>query len=107
VPFHILNQSEKFQETVPPGRRRAALAAVVAVVVYGVLTGLHRGSEEGWVAFADIGELLAAGTATIACAIRANRVRNAHARDREQSDASPCERTVSYSLLRSGSRGHC
>jgi diguanylate cyclase (GGDEF)-like protein/PAS domain S-box-containing protein len=95
--FHILNQSEKPQETVPPGRRRAAIAVAVAVVLYGVVTCLHSGSEDGWIAFADIGELLAAGAATIACAIRARRVRAAHARVRERSGSSPSEMTVSDS----------
>ena len=53
-------------------------AALAAVTVFGVLTGLHAGNSYGWIAFADIGELLAAGIATTACAIRAIRVRAAY-----------------------------
>ncbi len=47
-----------------------------AVVVYGVLTGLHTGDSYGWTAFADIGEVLAAALATVACTVRAKGVRD-------------------------------
>ncbi len=46
-----------------------------AVVVYGVLTGLHAGDSHGWTSFADIGEVLAAALATVACTVRAKAVR--------------------------------
>ena len=54
-----------------------------AVAVYGLLTGLHAGSSSGWTAFADIGEVLAATLATVACAFRARSVRRTYARARE------------------------
>ncbi len=67
------------------------------MLLYGVITALHTGSEDGWIAFADIGELLAAGAAMIACAIRARRVHDANAHAREQSGTSSGEATVSDS----------
>ena len=60
----------------------------MAVAVYGVLTGLHSGSSTGWIAFADIGEVLAATLATVACAFRARSVRRTRAGAREADRAS-------------------
>src|ERR1035441_903772 len=59
------------------------LLVFVAVAVYGVLTGLHDGNSTGWTAFADIGEVLAAALATVACAIRTRSVRRRYAAARE------------------------
>ncbi len=53
----------------------AAGAAVAAVAAYAVLTALHAGNAPGWITFADGGELLAALIATVACGVRARRVR--------------------------------
>jgi diguanylate cyclase (GGDEF)-like protein/PAS domain S-box-containing protein len=53
------------------------LCVFAAVGVYGVLTAVHAGISYGWTAFADIGEVLAAGLAAVACTIRA---RSVHAR---------------------------
>lgn len=44
------------------------------MALYGVVTGLHQGNSHTWIAFSDLGELLAVGIATIACAMRARRV---------------------------------
>ncbi len=64
------------------------LFVFVAVAVYGVLTALHSGNSTGWTAFADIGEVLAAALATVACAIRATRVRRTYAAALEAGRAS-------------------
>jgi diguanylate cyclase (GGDEF)-like protein/PAS domain S-box-containing protein len=64
------------------------LFVFVAVVVYGVLTGLHAGNSTGWTAFADVGEVLAAALATVACAFRARSVRRKYAAAREAGRAS-------------------
>jgi len=66
-----------------PSRPRARPRAVPlpwrlvfgAVVLYGVLTGLHAGNSPGWTAFADTGEVLAATLAAVACTVRAKGVR--------------------------------
>ncbi len=50
-----------------------------AVGVYAVLTGVHTGNSHGWTAFADIGEVLAAALATVACTVRAKGVRARYA----------------------------
>jgi hypothetical protein len=64
------------------------LGVFAAVLAYGILTMLHSGNSYGWNAFADIGEVLAASLATVACAIRARsvHVRYSAAREPEQSD---------------------
>lgn len=52
-----------------------ALLGAAAIGVYGVLTGLHPGDGPLWPAFKNVTEVLAAGLATLACAIRAKRER--------------------------------
>lgn len=98
--FHILNQSEKPQETITPDRRRAAIAAGVAVALYGVVTGLHQGNAHTWIAFSDLGELLAVGIATIACAMRAGRVRSSRTHALAMEPASSTDPGVSDSTSR-------
>jgi diguanylate cyclase (GGDEF)-like protein/PAS domain S-box-containing protein len=59
----------------PASGRLQWIAALTAVAVFGVLTGLNIGNSRGWIVFSDGGELLAAALATIACVIRARRER--------------------------------
>lgn len=55
----------------------ARLLGVAAVVVFGLVSVLHRGEGPLWGAFENTAETLAAGLATLACALRAKRERAA------------------------------
>jgi len=87
----------------------AALASL-AVISYGVLETVHSGNSQGWVAFSDGGELLAATIATIACGFRARRAlktqRRAHVDDAlpagPSSADSPPPRRIAWPLLTVG-----
>jgi len=59
----------------PASGRLQWIAALTAIALFGVLTGLHIGNSQGWIVFSDGGEQLAAALATIACVIRARRER--------------------------------
>jgi diguanylate cyclase (GGDEF)-like protein/PAS domain S-box-containing protein len=106
-----LTESEAIRAPERHWRRALAVAAGALVVTYGVLTGLHSGNARGWIDFSDLGELLAAALATVACAIRARRVRSQHARaptplrrraaDASVSDPTPQARPA-WSLLTLG-----
>lgn len=53
-------------------------AAIAAVAAFAVLTTVHSGDSRGWTTFGDLGELLAATLAAIACAVRTHRERYRH-----------------------------
>ena len=51
------------------------LLAVAAVLAFALLTALHVGNSQGWTAFGDLSEVLAAILATAACIVRVRRER--------------------------------
>jgi hypothetical protein len=76
----LLNKREKVRGLAAPHlHRMLAVAAAAAVVIYGVMTGVHAGDSHGWTVFGDLGQLLAAAIATIACGTRAKRAGAAYA----------------------------
>ncbi len=86
------------------------LLIFAAVVVYGVLVALHTGNDPAWTAFADIGELIAALLATVACTVRAKGVRERYAAqaaaaaadDTPQGMRSRPPRRMAWTLLAAG-----
>ncbi len=89
------------------------LIAASAVALYGALMGVHEGETHGWIVFGDLGQLIAAAIATIACASRARRVRSGFAPSRDRparsagtsaADVSSLGRTkrIAWSLLTIG-----
>jgi diguanylate cyclase (GGDEF)-like protein/PAS domain S-box-containing protein len=64
----------------------SALLALAAVAVFVALTASFEGNTPAWTAFDNIGELLAAVAATVACAARARRERLLYVSLRELGD---------------------